>query len=275
MPFSKIVFLSFIFWQFICLTPPGHAAFDHIGIGAEPLALGNAMVASRLNTYAIYYNPANISYNRKPLIEFGYRSFFGLPSLAQTNLVINYPIGSVPFSFCCIHLGNKIYREINLAVGSSYTYLEKVSIGICLNLFYLDITGYAHHLSSGINIGFSYLLNDQITTGVLITNLNQPKFSILNEKLPQLFTLGWCYSPSKKISFYYELFRDVKYEQDFRAGVTVTCTPELLLRLGVENDSNTYSMGLGLVLNKIKGNYAALFHPALGLSHVTGIQILL
>jgi len=34
---------------------PVRPAFDFIGVGAEPLALGNALVAYRYGAYAVYY----------------------------------------------------------------------------------------------------------------------------------------------------------------------------------------------------------------------------
>jgi hypothetical protein len=273
MAINKILFPIFCSCCIIFIPRCSRGAFDFIGVGAEALSLGNAMVASRSNSYAVYYNPANISFNQRSLVEAGYRSFFGLASPVQTNLLINYTICAYPFSCCCIHLGNKIYREIHLILGSSFSFLEKISMGMSMNLYSLNIAGYSGHLAAGINIGFSYLLHDQISMGVLITNLNQPKFGIIDEKLPQIFTVGWCYSPNKIISFCYELFRDVKYEQDFRAGVSFTCTPELMVRLGLENDSNTYSLGFGLIINKLKFNYAAVWHTVLGLSHVTSVQV--
>ncbi len=266
---------GFLYYYILLLVNTSPAAFDFSGVGAEPIALGNALVAYRSSIYAVYYNPANITSDRSPMIELGFRSFYGLTSPIQTNVLVQYPIQHIPFSLCCIHLGDKIYREIHLALGSSYTYREKMSMGISLNLYYLDITAYSTSFNTGINIGFSYLLSDRFAMGVLITNVNQPKFSTINEKLPQIFTMGWCYSPHQDITFCCDLFRDVKYGQDYRAGVSIKLKSELTLRFGLEDKSNTCSIGLGLTINRLKFDYTATLHNILGLSHVTSIQLAL
>jgi hypothetical protein len=272
MSIAKICSLISIYYCIAGFPRDSRAAFDFLGVGAEPLALGNALVASRSDIYAVYYNPANIYYNRQPLLALDYRSFFGLASLRQTNLLFNYPILAHPVSGCCQQLGNKIYQEILVMVGSSYVYRQKIGLGMSISLYSLNIAGYSSHLGTGINIGFSYPLSEQINMGVLITNLNQPKFSVIDERLPQIFTLGWSYTPNKKITLSYEWYRDVRYEQDFRAGVSVVCNDEFTLRLGLENSINTYSIGLGLKLIKVKIDYAVLLHTVLGISHVTGIR---
>ncbi len=267
--------LGFLYYFTLLLSSTCPAAFDFIGVGAEPLALGNAMVAYRYGAYAVYYNPAYISAERKPLIELGYRSFYGLSSPNQTSVLLQYPVRSVPFAICCIHLGDRIYREMHLALGSSYTYQQKLRMGISLNLYYLNIVSYSTALSAGINLGFAYPLSDRFTMGVLITNLNQPKFSIINEKLPQVFVLGWCYDLQQKIIFCCDLFRDVKYEQDYRAGVLVKLKTALTLRFGLEDKSNTCSMGLGLTLKRLKFDYTVMLHNTLGLSQATSLQLAL
>jgi hypothetical protein len=264
---------DFLYLYFLLFLKTCPAAFDFIGVGAEPAALGHAMTANRSSLYAVYYNPANITLDREPLIELGYRSFYGLSFPVQTDLLINFPLSSVPLSICCIHLGDKIYREIHLALGSSYTSPGKISMGCSLNLYYLSIDGYSTSLRTGITIGFSYRLSDRFTMGVLITNVNQPKFSIINEKLPQTFALGWSYSPQQNIVLCCDLVRDVKYEQDYRAGVAITLLPQVSVRLGLEDKSNTCSMGLGLAIKKLKFDYAVVLHNTLGLSHVTSIQL--
>jgi hypothetical protein len=271
----KNIYNFFFYCYTLLLAGTSPAAFEFIGVGAEPLALGNAMVAYRDNAYAVYYNPAYITAGRKPLIELGYRSFYGLTFPRQASVLVQFPVRTVPISVCCIHLGDRIYREMHLALGSSYTYHEKLSMGISLNLYYLNIAAYSNSLSSGINLGFAYPLSDRFTMGVLITNLNQPKFSIINEKLPQIFTLGCCYNLHQNIIFCCDLFRDVKYEQDYRAGVSVKIKPEFTLRFGLEDKSNTCTMGLGLTLKRLKFDYTAILHNTLGLSLATSIQLAL
>ena len=261
------------FYFIIIFIRVGFAAFENTGAGAEPLALGNAMVAFRSNPYAIYYNPAHITLAQQPLIGFCYRTFFGLSSPRQMNLLINHRIDRFPFSVSLNQLGDKNYQETQLQLGTSFTFRDKISMGLSLSLYYLNIHDYSSSITCGINLGFYYPLNDQFALGVLISNLNQPKFSTLEEKLPQVYALGFCYCPQEKMTFCFELFRDVKYEQDYRAGVLMQIKPGFSVKLGLEDKSNTYSLGLGLTIGKIRFDFAALLHNILGLSNVTSIQI--
>jgi hypothetical protein len=272
---SKTSILNLIFAAVILTAVTSYAAFDFIGLGAESISLGNAMVAYRAHSYAVYYNPAHISSAQKPAIEFGYRSFFGLSSPRQIYLLFNHSIRKIPFSCCCMYLGNPVYNEMQFAAGSSYTFQKKVAVGMSLNLYALNISGYASSVNAGVNLGFSYLLTDQFVMGVLITNLNQPKFSRCGEKVPQSFSLGWCYSPQENFALCYELYRDVKYETEYRAGVMIRIPPALAVRFGLEDKMNTCNLGLGITVHGIQFDYAVILHQVLGISHVTSMKVFL
>lgn len=248
-------------------------AFENLGSGAEPLALGNAMVAFQENPYAIYYNPAHISSSRQSLIGFCYRTFFGLSSPGQINLFVNHCFKEIPISAGLVQIGDKNYQETQFLLGSSIGYLDKIRLGMSLSLYYLNIRYYSSAMTWGLNLGIHYPLNDHFTMGVLISNLNQPKLSSVEEKLPQTYALGFCYHPGAKMSFCFELFRDVRYEQDYRGGIVIDLKPGFSVRLGLEDKTNSYSLGVGLVIRKIRFDYTAVVHTILGLSQVTSIQI--
>ena len=93
-----ICFVSLItaFQSFPSQSEAGDYAADYlnIGVGARGLALGGAYIALTRDVTAFYYNPAGLSYLKKPRVEFMYASQFG--SLAKPLARYNHVGFAIP-----------------------------------------------------------------------------------------------------------------------------------------------------------------------------------
>ena len=153
------------------------AAFDKLETGAEPLALGNAIVAMTGTAYAIHYNPAAIRQSGSINIALTYQNFYGIKDLGQADLIINFSIAGQPLSFAVSRFGQRLYHEWQGSFAGSYDLGDQCSIGAGIQLYHLTISGYGHQAAWGINMGFIYQSFPTITLGTHITNLNKPKLS--------------------------------------------------------------------------------------------------
>jgi len=265
--------IKLIFYVFFILPLIARAAFEKVEIGAGPVALGNACVAWKDNPYAIYYNPANIQYLNDSYFGFSYRNFYAMNEISELNILGNFKIFNTPVSLGINRFGNKIYQEYQFHTAGSFPLADDAAIGFGFQYYYLKIAYYGSITNWGVNLGFQYRVLAEFYVGAMITNLNQPKIGSNNEKLPQNFALGFCYMPVKSLSINFELFRDIHFGQDYRLGLIFDITPNIALRAGIGDKTNSYSLGLGTCLNFIKFDYALVMHEIIGISHILTLMV--
>lgn len=251
------------------------AALENIEIGAEPLSLGNAMVAWQNNPYALYYNPANLYISRKIYVGFTYRSFYGLYELTQLNMVTNFSINKIPLSIGINCYGDKLYQEYQLHSGISYRITNESALGIGFQYYHLQIANYGSRSSWGINMGISYTVIECFKLGMFVTNINQPVIGECREKIPQSLSLGFFYLPLCSLKIGFDLYRDIRFDQSYRVGIAYDVSKILSIGMGIDDQTNTFSIGMGLENKWFDFHYGILFHQILGVSHVLSIGILI
>lgn len=264
-------YLLIIFFYYV----ENFAAIENVEIGAEPLSLANAVVAWQNNPYALYYNPANIYIPRNIYIGFTYRSFYGMQELAQINMVTNFRLKNIPLSLGVNRLGNELYQEYQIHSGASYRFTTETALGIGFQYYRLQIANYGNQDSWGINLGIRYTILEDLTLGMFVTNINQPVIGACREKIPQSLSLGLCYLPLRTLRIGFEFYRDIGFDQNYRVGIGYDISKNLTLGLGVDDQTNTFSIGLGLINKWFNFHYGILIHQILGVSHVLSIGFLL
>jgi hypothetical protein len=267
------IFLMIIFVVHSPISSFG--AFEKIEAGAASIAMGNALVALEHFPFALYYNPAALPVLENFQVVFTYHNLYGFSDLNQVNVLSNFQIGTYPFAIAIDRLGNRCYQEIQVTAGSKYNITPDCAIGASAQLYILTIRNYGKNITGGINISFFFNVLPKFSVGAMITNVNQPRIAQIQEKLPQTMSLGFCYYPSGALSITVELFRDIHFEQEYRAGLLYKITGSLDFRAGLEDKTDTYSFGLGIQTEWIGFDYALRVHQVLGNSHLISIMMTL
>jgi hypothetical protein len=262
----KYNFKYFVVFLLSCTTV--WAAFDKKESGAREQSLGNAVVAMHNSAFALIYNPANIQSASAFNVFTSYRNFYGVPEIYQADIIANTAVYNIPVAIAVSKYGNDLYAETEISAGGSYKIYDNLSLGISLQGYFLSIKNYGESQSWGINLGIQYNYLESLSIGAFVSNINQPTIGSIKEDLPQTFALGFQYRLMEKGTLYLELFRDVKHEQDYRAGFEYQLFEQLFLRMGIMDNTNTYSFGLGSSFGFMHFDYALLNHSILGVSHV-------
>lgn len=269
---SRLAYMLSIYKYFMgimfILPSIGYTAFEKLEVGAQSIALGNAVVARRNNLSALYYNPAGLTLPINLQMVLSHQNFFGLSELTQSSIITNFKLANFPISTGFNQLGNKLYKESTFSIGSSYWLSQDASIGLSAHYYGLYIHNYGQTSTWGICLGFLYTISPSFTIGSMVTNINQPKIGTDNEKLPQSFSLGLCYYPDEKWQFNLELFRDIRYKSEFCIGIAYSISSHLFLGVGIIDQSNAYTLGLGAKYLKMITDYALSINQVLGISHI-------
>ena len=267
----KYNFKYFIFFLFTGFSL--FASFEKNEAGAREQSLGNAIVALNNTPFALIYNPANIQSATAFNVYTSYRNFYGLPGIYQADIIANTSMYGIGSAFALSKYGNELYSEMEIRVGGSYRFTENLTVGISLQGYFLSIKNYGDTKSWGLNIGLQYNFIEKLSIGAFITNINNPKIGSVKEEIPKTFSLGFKYNLIDRATLYFELFRDIKHEQDYRGGFEYEPYDKLFLRIGVMDNTNTYSLGVGSSFGFLKFDDAIIDHTLLGISHVITLGV--
>lgn len=251
----------------------GSCAFERLVVGAEPIGLGNSIVAYPHSAYALYYNQANLVYHRNSKITLNYRTFYGISELIQADVSGIHWIAGMPVGWGLHHYGNELYHETQALLSSSWSFSKTTSIGIGVSFYALSITGYGESYSWGVHVSVTTQIADRLYWGAMISNINQPTIGESRESLPQSLDIGICYSIAQDLFFTTDIYKETRFKPDFRAGIGYRLNPIIALRGGIEDKVETFTMGFGLKLTKFNFDYAIMVHPELNASHAISVLV--
>jgi hypothetical protein len=264
----KHIILFLLITTHICF-----AAFEKTESGAASFSMGNAMVAVPFTFSAIHYNPATLDTGSSLYTQMSARNFYGFKGISQFDLIFGSQIFESPFCFSVSRFGNSKYQEIQFAVATAICLTDDFFIGLGIQSFFLSISGYGVDYSYGINLGILYNLDDNVYCGAMVSNINQPTIGKNSEELPQCFSLGIGYYPQERLTISAEIFRDIRFEPDYRMGVAYQFQYPIIIRIGLQDAVNSYCFGFGFILNTFCVDYALQIHQILGESHIFSIAI--
>jgi hypothetical protein len=278
----------------------GHAgAFARMGFGARGMGMANAMTAVTTGDVFSYYNPALLPFSeyRVGVAALGVLSldrrlnFLGYtqplpPSAGISAGIINAGVTEIDGRDADGNATGPLRtseNEIYLGFGTKFK--AGFSIGLTLKLLYYQLYTDVSSTTAGADIGFLYPLNDRLTIGATIRDL-ESRYKWDSSKLygsmngvsttddwPTLYTLGASYKLPDSlgiVSADFE-FSSVK-TVIFRAGAEVPIIPEIVVRAGVDrvdlkDKGNGLKPAFGLTIRKaLDGfvpalNYAYIFEP--------------
>jgi hypothetical protein len=243
-------------------TGTASGAFLNLGLGARPMAMGNAFVALADDCNSLFWNPAGLANVKKPELLSMYTSWFqdtkygaftlALPGLGASAAYLDYgPISETTLANpggtgATINSGALVY---NFGLGRNYN--EKIAWGVGFKMFgeYIggsDMSGYAFDLGGLVRIP-----ERNLTLGLAATNL----LGSLQGKLSQTITAGLAYkilnlTSAGDLSFTND--NGVKYKVGCEWDVNKMFYP----RLGL--DTGKICFGFGLLMSRVNFDYAYL-----------------
>ena len=252
------------------ISPQIHASFD-TKKGARPLGMGGAFVAAANTGDALYYNPAGLWLISNPTVLTFYSIPFDIRDLttAACNFTYPAPIGNATISI--ESFGFDLYRETTVGFAYSQSFRQRLVYGIAVNYDHLAIKNGGASATIGVDAGFLFKPHEKITVGFSSRNLNRP--SIAHDKLPQVFLLGLSYRILDALTLNTDIYKDVKFPTDIRAGAEYQFAEKFWLRIGTGSEPSRFSAGLGFDFGAGTIDYAVYSHPELGVTHALSVSL--
>lgn len=241
-------------------------------VGARSLAMGGTYVALANTADAIFLNPGGLARVSGAELSLFYQKPFGLENVNFASLAATFPLFGQRFSAGITNLGNAIYTEQTFTLGFSHDFQERVFFGLALNYQMLKIDDYGSTGTPGIDIGFVVPLTDRLNWGFYTRNLNRPSISESEEEIAQTMVSGISFAPANDFIVNFEVYKEVRFDEEFRFGAEYTIFDKLALRTGIANHPDRFSAGFGLLTNPVRMDYAFFTHNDLGATHQVSLS---
>ncbi len=257
----------------LVLLPFAIASAQNNGRGSKAIALGNAFVAIADNPWAVAYNPAGLGQlsSVSGAIFFVPRQF-ELAELKTTSIAAAVPLGLATLGLSVEQFGFELYKETNATIAAGRMLEWGLSAGIALNLHRISIERYGSTERLTVDLGLLSRVQDDLTFGFALKNATAATIGQTRERLPQTFLLGMRYGPWRDFLVTLEAEKDNRYPFVLKAGVEQRFFEILALRIGVSDNPDKFSAGIGARYSIIEFAYAGYSHQQLGWTHQVEIS---
>ncbi len=236
-------------------------------IGAAQSGMGGIGVAST-DIWSAANNQAALGFNDSYGAGFYYENRFMTKELSLNALTLVLPTGKGSFAANISYFGFSNYNEKKIGLAYGMALSKRFAIGVQLD--YLNTTIGNNYGSKSVytfEIGIMSKLTEDITLGVHVFNPIQAKFNDYNsERLALLMKLGLQWKLSDNFTAAAEVHSDINNELIVRGGLEYKIKKILYARIGLSNNPNIFSFGVGLQFNSLRLDFSSSMHQVLGYS---------
>jgi len=252
-----------------------NAANDNLPVGARSAGMAHASICVG-DVWAVQQNQAALATLKNP--EAGVFSQILYPN---SNVLMNAVAVASPFKYGVIsgtftRLGFKnLYNESKYGLGYSRQFGKAISAGMQLNYLstFIGDNNYGSRGTVAVEAGFIAEVVKNLKIGVHVYNPTRSKTSQYNnERVPTILKMGLQYIFSDKVFTTVEVEKDIANKPIFKVGAEYRIVKEVYLRGGLSNNPSLNAAGFGIELKKFNLDFAAAFHPQMGVSPQIGLR---
>ena len=247
-----------------------HQIFAQFQPGARQIALAHSDVALSNDVFALFGNPAGLSQHNTNQIGIFYSpSPFGLKELANGNLAYNQPTSFGNFGVGFMTYGFELYKENKFQIGYSQIFYDKLLLGVTAFYQTINIKNYGDNGFINFSLGGIFLISEDLSVG--FTLYNPARFTSYSSLTS--FSSGITFKPLKTTNINLAIHKELTLPISISFGAEYYLVEFLALRLGIKNEPNIYSGGIGINYSFLNLDYAVSSHQDLGLTHQIGLII--
>jgi len=251
------------------------AANDNLPVGARSAGMAHASICVN-DVWAVQHNQAALANLKNP--EAGVFSQIVYPN---SKVLMNAVAVASPFKYGVIsgtftRLGFKnLYNESKYGLGYSRQFGKAISAGMQLNYLstFIGDNNYGSRGTVAVEAGFIAEVVKNLRIGVHVYNPTRSKTAQYNnERVPTIIKMGLQYTFSDKVFTTVEVEKDIANKPILKIGAEYRIVKEVYLRGGLSNNPSLNAAGFGIELKKFNLDFAAAFHPQMGVSPQIGLR---
>lgn len=232
--------------------------------GARNEALARGTVALN-SSWALFYNPAGLNYNQLEVVA-GYQSKYVSLGIDDGAFGFTFPIGNTALGIGASYFGDNLLSKTKLTTGVAH-HIGKTSLGIKTTYEQLRIDEIGSKGIFYFDIGGQIIISDQISIGMVLSNLNQAKFDTLTLSAPTTAVqVGVNYHPHDKLTLLAQVEKNIENPAIIRFGMEYKITQQVSIRTGLIPTPAAAFGGIGFEWINIELDIVGSFQQSLGWS---------
>lgn len=259
-------FLFLCFWVFLAISSFSQTDPLTQAQGARSQGLGN-IKTNLPDAWTIFNSVGALDRIKSSQITSSFDSRFGLKELSTFGIAGAFQEGWGTFGFGISRFGGELFNQHLMGLGFSNT-LGIVSLGAKIEWFQTQIEGFGTGNSFLFSFGGVAELGPKTFFGANFSNINRARFSKnRDQRIPTFIEMGVTYLPSKNISLYSEIEKEVDTKAIFKVGLEYKLKEWICLRTGISSTPNRLNFGFGIRRERFGFDYAFGQNSILGSSH--------
>lgn len=239
-------------------------------IGARAQGLGNC-ASGLLDVWGVFNNIAGIAKINYPTAAFTYDVRSALPGANRTAVAVASPLKTGVIGGGIFRFGDALYNESILTAGYG-NQLGLAALGAQINYVQYRAEGFGSKGVFSFNFGGIAELTPQLAIGAHITNLNQPRLSTDDERLPTRLTTGIVFKPVETVVIATELDKDLDYKATWKLGAEYVFHSKFTARTGFNIHPRASFFGLGFKTSRFVLDYSIQHSVLLNFGHQATVR---
>jgi hypothetical protein len=192
---------------------------------------------------------------------------YGFHSLNQLSFSLAVPVSSGSWIGRLNYFGFNQYAETKLGVCYARMLGSKADLGLQFNYLQLKIPGYSFRSAIHSQLGFRYLLNQNLVVGWSVSNpLGIMHIRGSSSKIPIVFRIGLGYKISEMTGIAAELIKEEDKVPNIAVAIRYRPLPVWEIRGGIHSASRQFFINAVLCKNKWRYLTGLKWHQDLGFS---------
>jgi len=252
------------------------AQFEHHVLGARSASFGGSGLLLSGDLWAGYVNPALYATVGNFAGSITYiPGRFEMSELQSSAATIVYPFSFGTTATSIHRFGFDLYSETTISLSSARSIGDRLDIGGTVNWYHLAIERYGSTSTVGITAGIRAGISDQLTTGVVVSNINRPAVGENRNRLPQIIRAGVMYRPHPVLNIVAEIEKDVMFDPEFRFGAEYLFSGSFSVRAGMNDRPARAAGGFSVQHRSLQIDYGLQWHFELGQTHFITLSFIL
>lgn len=238
--------------------------------GAVNGGMGRTGVA-HVNLFSALNNQGGLGYLESfQAGVFAEQRFWNL-GIATYAAAVALPTSTGTFALSAATFGYALYRDVRLGLGFGRSLGPRFSVGVQVDYLGTSVAEYGSASSVVVEAGILAKVSGRVMLGAHVFNPTRASIGATDERVPSLLTVGVAYESSDKVMLTAEMEKDILHAPNFRAGLQMRITDNVIMRGGFQSTHAMITFGIGIGFSKLQVDLANAVHTYLGSSPMVSV----
>lgn len=241
-------------------------------VGSRAVSLANASICLD-DVWAYHHNPGATASVKTISIGAYYETRFLTKELQTQALALAIPLKVGVISAGAQFFGYQQYRNTRAGLGYSMKFTDFLQVGVQGNIQTLRLGGnYGSTISGTVEAGLLAKISEKWSVGVSVMNIGRQRINPINDRFATVMRGGCQYKPSKKVSIFAEVEKQVITKISFKGALEYQPVQALFIRLGAQSAPMELALGIGYKVSGFSIDLGSKYHQTLGWSPNFGLN---